>query len=116
MSGYNLEQSHSKIFRYLNSTNFVSLLKNSEISFDTRLKLINLTTNPVMLCLAIMDGELDNTIAHLAKTKLETLQIPETKEVLEMLKVLVSNPELYKQRLEAQKIYTKNKTGLFNEE
>lgn len=98
-TGYNLEHSHPETFKNINATNYINLLCNPEIPFDLKVKFINLTTNPVILCHGMMNEKVDSNLASLLKSKLETLKIQETKEFLEMLKTIITNQEISQNRL-----------------
>jgi hypothetical protein len=97
--GYNLENSRNKTFDNMNSSDYVRLLMNEQISDDLKLKFINATTNPVLLFNGMLSESLDDRLSALLKSKLETLKIAETKEFLNMLRTLVLNPETAKKRL-----------------
>lgn len=98
-SGYNLEHSHPKVFKSIDVSNYNNVLRDKEIPFDLKLKFINATTNPLLLFQGIMSEDIDDRLAALLKSKLETLKIAETKEFLNMLRTLVLNPETAKKRL-----------------
>lgn len=96
---YNLRYSVPETFNGINASNYVSMLANTELPFDLKTKLINATINPVVLACALSDERVDEKIGELLRTKLETLVIPETKEVLEIIKVLLSSPDISRKRL-----------------
>ncbi len=99
-TGYNLEHSHPALFKNINTSNIVNLLANPKITDDLKIKLINSITNPVLLCYCIVQNEIDDNIVELLKTKLETMKIPETKEVLEIIKLmLTADTQTIKRRL-----------------
>lgn len=98
-TGYNRTNSHPKTFRDLDSASFINMIINTEISDDLKVKFINLNSNPVMLAYALSDEQIDERTASLLRTKLETLVIPETKEVLEVIKALLSKPDISRKHL-----------------
>lgn len=85
--------------RALDATSYINMLINPELPDDSKVQLIDSTTSPVILCYALADSQVDERITELLKAKLETLVIPETKEVLEMMKALLSNPDISRKRL-----------------
>lgn len=93
------DETYEQTFKNLNPTSYIAVLKNPDIDYDIKLKFINVTINPVMLSLAIVDEEVDDNIAALAKVKLETMKIAETKEFLEILKTLINNSNVYIRRM-----------------
>ncbi len=95
----NLEYSVPETFKGINASNYVSMLANTALPFDLKTKLINATINPVVLACALSDERVDEKIGELLRTKLETLVIPETKEVLEVIKALLSSPDISRKHL-----------------
>lgn len=98
-TGKNLERSHPETFEHINLENFINILNNPEIPLDLKSKMINYTTNPLIVCYAMTNEEMDENITELLKVKLETMKIPETKEVLEVIRILLTNPEASKKVL-----------------
>lgn len=102
-TGYNLEHSHPETFKNMDASSFVYLLSNNEIPDDLKVKLINNINNPLLLCYCMMDNSITDNIRVLLKVKLETLKVPETKEVLELIKtVLTADTESLKRCLKQE--------------
>lgn len=98
-TGYNLEKSYPNTFRQLAVTSFVNMISDPEIPDDLKAKLIESNTNPVMLSYGITEEGVNPRIAELLIAKLETLKIAETADVLEVIRALLSNPDVSIKRL-----------------
>lgn len=102
LNGKYLPELHDGIFKRITATNYLSLLKHPWISIDSKLKFINITTNPVILCFAMLSEEIEPELAQVIRAKLESTKIKETSEFLEMMRACTNNQEAFIRKMDLQ--------------
>lgn len=87
------------LFQNFDTSSYINTLLDVQIPYELKEKLIEATTNPVLLCYGIGLEDIDENIAQLLTTRLTNLVSGESIKVLEMMKALLKSPDISKKRL-----------------